>query len=1173
MEISNNAKTTFLSRCLSYNCINNTLGWLCFAVAAITYLLTIEPTASFWDCPEFISQGYKLEVGHPPGNPIFILTARFFINFAGSDPASVAKAVNVMSALLSAGTILLLFWTITYLMRRLLTGRGESVSAANTIVIMASGLVGALLYTWSDTFWYSAVEGEVYAFSSFCTALVVWLALKWDNRAGQPHADRYLVLIAYVIGISIAVHLLNLLTIPALALIVYFRLAKKPGVKNMLLTLLGSFAIVGVILYGLVPGFIENAGYFEIFFVNTLGMSYNVGVLIYTLIMFGTLIWCIAELYAQKSNLRIRLSFFLVVLLSGIPLIGNSWWVPTLFILVLGLYLWRARKTHVRPMLLTALSVLVIFVGYSSYALILIRANANPPMNQNSPDNVFVLSSYLNREQYGDTPLLYGPAFTSTVAWQQNADGSFEPMTNVKHANYGRVVKNSPDEPDRYVELEEATEYEWTPKMIFPRMYSQGEGHPEGYQKWIGETVDDFVDYKAHTRFDKSGNPIGAYEDIPMPTMTQNLRYFFDYQLGYMYWRYFMWNFAGRQNDLQGRQGEVTRGNWISGIPLIDNIRLGDQSLLPDELGEGNKGHNVFYMLPLLLGLLGIAAQLLHGEKGVKQFWIVFLLFFMTGIAIVLYLNQYPGQPRERDYAFAGSFYAFSIWIGLGVYTVYAAFRGFFSLFNDRKVPRKNAVAQQQPSASENRSNSTSDVIFASVAAVLCLLVPLQMVSQTWDDHDRSDRYTARDYGMNYLSSLDENAIIFTCGDNDTFPLWYAQEVEGYRTDVRVVNLAYLSQDWYANHTRMPAYNAMPVDFSARPVDYAYNRLSMVRNAYYSDQVPANSEPTDALRALADVYRAPDAWDNSSTGMRVLRFPNLTIPANATAAAEAGIIAPEDTLNVGDKMNIDWSAKSALMLSDLLPLDIIATSAKNGWNRPVYFAVTVPNSYYLNMENYFKTTGLAHQVTPINNKVDNTSVNAVKMYENVVNKFRWGGLDDTSKDVLIDDANRNMISSHRHVLTQLAYELYYLEEYEKAAEILDLILEKLPERYLPLPASMVSDIGNLYIELGDILGDNELTEAGNDIYERNIQRLSQYIPYLHMLMKQNKVYNILDLPVDMEEKIIPVYLYQTLNAYDEVNHYACDKLLDVIDERYPDYKDQFADLIEASSELIGNRNN
>lgn len=1204
-----------------YNVINNVAGWVCFIIAAVTYMLTLEPTASFWDCPEFISQGAKLEVGHPPGNPIFILAARFFINFTGGDVSNYAFAVNAMSGLLSAATILLLFWSITHLVRRLMVGRSqEALTLSQLLVVMGSGLCGALLYTWSDTFWFSAVEGEVYAFSSFCTALVFWLILKWDNRADEPHADRYLILVTFIIGVSIGVHLLNLLTIPALGLIIYYRKAQyinnnktllkvatwlswivaaviaavtvvllvngyypaallalcvcamcwfyrnSPTFKFSLFSLFLSMVVVGLILYGLVPGFIEISQYFEIFCVNTLGFSYNIGVLIYAVILIGVLVWCIRSLYRQESKLQIQISFVLSVVLSGIPFIGSSLLIPFVLTAALVAYIFLAKRLSVRFLTLTALSILVIFIGYTSYTLLLIRASANPPMNQNAPDNVFTLSSYLNREQYGDNPLFYGPSFASTPEYTIIYDGTGQPMQELRSSNgksqYAKEVKTSSVQPDRYVRQEPKLKPRMVPNMLFPRMHSQQPGHPQGYLTWIGESIESLPTEKVTVYYDEDGAPFtipgqDLREEVPVPTFEQNLRYFFDYQLNYMYWRYFLWNFAGRQNDLQG-QGELNRGNWISGIPFIDNPRLGDQSLLPPDQGSANKGHNVFYMLPLLMGLLGIAAQLVRGKEGICQFWVVFIFFFMTGIAIVLYLNQPPNQVRERDYAYAGSFYAFSIWIGMGVYGLWLLVR---SLFGKKKQSMKNAKR-----------------LSAAVACVAAVAVPVQMVSQTWDDHDRSGRYTTRDFGMNYLSSVDKNGIIFTNGDNDTFPLWYAQEVEGYRTDVRVVNLSYLTTDWYANHQKLPSYDAPAIEFQAQPQDYAYDRMQVV----YVYGAGNDSTVVDAFSALNDVYINPKADFN---GTRMLRYPQMYIPVEVDDAVKAGVITKEEAAAADDYILVDWSGKNSASLGDLLSLDMIAHGSADGWKRPAYFAMTVPDDYYLNLSPYLRNTGLAYQVSPIRDphysEGQAYAVATDKMYDNVMNKFRWGGL-DSGKDVYLDETVRRMVTTHRSTLIDLANALYNeglyakydvtegedgsyqetvneanagyaAERFRKAVSVLDLMQEKLPARLSPYSVQVGQQVGQLYLLLGEELEDEAITDKGMKVLLSEIEHFAPHVPYLYSLImdredksakkesfdfngievknEKRKEVSVYDLEFSAVDKYVPYYLLQLINMY------------------------------------------
>ena len=1035
-----------------YNLINNSLGWLCFLIAAVSYLLTIEPTASFWDCPEFIAQGYKLEVGHPPGNPIFMLTARFFINFVGGEPGSVAMAVNSMNALLSAATILLLFWTVSHLMRRLIWGYKpvEEMGLARTVVVFGSALVGALTYAWSDTFWYSAVEGEVYAFSSFCTALVFWLILKWESRADEPRSDRYLILIAYVIGVSIAVHLLNLLCIPAIVLVFYYRKFAAPTAKGSCFALLVSFMIIATILYGLVPGFVEVAQYSELFFVNTLGFTYNSGVIAYTLLTLGVFIWTVRELYVCKSASRIKISFILSVLVSGIPFIGSSLLIPVIVIAALVGWLSWVNKLPVRVLSIITLSIFVIFVGYSSYALLLIRSSAETPVNQNAPDNVFSLSSYLNREQYGESPLLYGTTFASEVL--RNPDGT---AVGTEEYGYAKAVDKSKPHYDKVLTR---TRYEYSPEMnmLFPRMYSAE--HRSSYMSWGGFREADMplVAARVYT------GPGSESKLLRKPTIAQNFSYFVNYQLVHMYFRYFMWNFAGRQNDLQGN-GEVNRGNWICGIPFIDDARLGDQSLLPADFGKGNKGHNVFYMLPLLLGLAGLIWQSLKGEEGIRQFWVVFFLFFMTGIAIVLYLNQTPGQPRERDYAFAGSFYAFAIWIGLGVGAIA---EGIDRLLNSKAPAAGSAIA----------------------ATLIGLIVPLQMVSQTWDDHDRSGRYTARDFGMNYLSSLEPNAIIFTNGDNDTFPLWYAQEVEGYRTDVRVINLSYLTTDWYAAQNRLPAYEAAPAPMIATDEVFGQGRRQsgyVMRNDTMS---------TSVFDFLAEYYGdGPDiAGKMNGVSYPVISAGKLYIAGDTLKGEDDIVVDLPTALTAKNRQSIMTQA-------DMLVFDILASSSALGWTRPVYFANTVPDSYYLGLDPYMYVTGMARQVLPRRSDAL-YKANNLKAYENIMERFRWGGLDaEGGADVYLDETVSRMVASTRYAIIEVVESLYRDGEYDKALDLLNLMVEKLPTKNSPYGVQAGANIADLFLALAEATGNEQARAQAEHIYREEIGRFADHIPYLASL--------------------------------------------------------------------------
>lgn len=881
-----------------YRTVNNLMGWLTFIIAATVYCLTIEPTASFWDCPEFITTGYKLEVGHPPGAPFFMLVANLFSQFA-SDVTTVAKMVNYMSALMSGACILFLFWSITHLVRKLIITDENNITKGQLITVMGSGLIGALVYTFSDTFWFSAVEGEVYAFSSLFTAVVFWLILKWEDVADQPHSDRWIILIAYLTGLSIGVHLLNLLCLPAIVLVYYYKKTPNATAKGSLIALLGSMVLVAAVLYGIVPGIVKVGGWFELLFVNGLGMSFNSGVVVYIILLAAALIWGVYESYTEKNKARMAISFILTIALLGIPFYGHgasSIIIGILVIAALGLYLapsvqakikerWRITA---RTMNTALLCTMMIVIGYSSYALIVIRSTANTPMDQNSPEDIFTLGEYLGREQYGTRPLFYGPAFSSKVALDVK-DGYCIPRQSEAGSKFVRKEKTSPDEKDSYIELPGRVEYEYAQNMFFPRMYSSS--HAPLYKQW--------VDIKGH---DVPYDQCGEMVMVNIPNQWENIKFFFSYQLNFMYWRYFMWNFAGRQNDIQG-QGEIEHGNWITGISFIDNMLIGDQTLLPSEL-KNNKGHNVFYCLPLILGLIGLFWQAYKGEKGIQQFWIVFFLFFMTGLAIVLYLNQTPQQPRERDYAYAGSFYAFAIWIGLGV----AAIAEYLS----KKINEKPA---------------------AILASVACLLVPVQMVSQTWDDHDRSNRYTCRDFGQNYLNSVPEkgNPILFTNGDNDTFPLWYNQETEGVRTDVRVCNLSYLQTDWYIDQMRRPAYDSPSVPINWDRIDYVsgHNEAVYVR----PDAMPTILEfykknPEEAAKEFGDnpyeLKNILEHWVRSpKEDLQMIPTDSIVIKLDKEAIKRSGMLTPD---SIPEYMHISLKGKRVLYKSELMMLEMLANT-------------------------------------------------------------------------------------------------------------------------------------------------------------------------------------------------------------------------------------------------------
>lgn len=1022
-----------------YKLVNNVLGWLTFFVAAFVYCSTIEPTASFWDCPEFITTGYKLEVGHPPGAPFFMLTANLFSQFA-SDPSQVARMVNTMSALLSATTILFLFWSITHLARKLILKDWSEMTLGKLIAIQASGLVGALIYTFSDTFWFSAVEGEVYAYSSAFTAIVFWLILKWEDHADEPHSDRWLVLIAYMTGLSIGVHLLNLLCLPAIVLVYCYRRFPHIELKGSLLALVGSFVLVAAVLYGVVPGIITVAGWFELLFVNTLGCPFNTGEIIYIVLLVAIVIWAIYESYVDKSFKRQNISFVLSVGMLGIPFRGMTWGAGILGLVILvALYFglnYRKKIGKELVPVVTArfkntalLCMLMLMIGYSSYAVIVIRSAANPPMDQNSPEDVFTLGSYLSRDQYGDSPLLYGQAYTSQVAY--DVDGN---MCVPKHkegaAIWQRKEKASKDEKDSYFVVSHKDKIIYAQNMLFPRMHSSA--HAGAYENWMGGVEGTQVPY------DRCGEPVM----VKMPTQMENIRFFLSYQCNFMYWRYFMWNFAGRQNDIQGN-GEPEHGNWITGISFIDDWMLGDQSKMPAEL-KANKGHNVFYCLPLLLGLIGLFWQAWRGQRGIRQFWVVFFLFFMTGLAIVLYLNQTPQQPRERDYAYAGSFYAYAIWCGLGVLAIYDMLK---------------------------KKLKGNDVAVAGVVGVACLLVPIQMASQTWDDHDRSGRYTCRDFGQNYLMTLQDkgNPIIFTNGDNDTFPLWYNQETEGVRTDARVCNLSYLQTDWYIDQMKRPAYDSPSVPITWPRIDFCSgtNDYIEVRPAMKQQLLDFYREyPKEARAAFGDepfeVKNIMKYWVRSKDNdTHVIPTDTLYITIDKEAVRRSGMMMASDT--IPDRMVISLAGKRAIYKNDMMMLEMLAQC---NWERPLYVATTVGSDNYMNLGDNFVQEGLAYRITPFNTKAPGAkNFDTEKVYNNVMNRFKWGGLDKPG--LYIDETVMRMCYTHRHLLAQLAMQLIAEGQNAKAEKVLRKAEKVLPEYNVPYTfLSGAADMARAYALIG-----------------------------------------------------------------------------------------------------------
>ncbi len=1064
-----------------FKIVNNLMGWFVFLIAAFTYCSTIEPTASFWDCPEFITTAYKFEVGHPPGAPFFMLLGKFFTLFA-SDATQVAKMVNTMSAMLSAGCILFLFWSVTHLARVLIHDKSEDMTIGQIVAIMASGVAGALVYTWSDTFWFSAVEGEVYAFSSFMTALVFWLILKWEDNAESPHSDRWLVLIAYLAGISIGVHLLNLLCIPAIVLVFYYKKVKNPNVKGSLLVLLLSFVIIAVVLWGIIPGIVKMGAWAELMFVNEFGCPFNTGFYIYLTLLVITLAWALYESYTDRSPVMMRTAFLVSVFMLGVPFMTgttmSSFFIGLVILAAIAIVVFKLKSLNARVLNTAVLCMTLITVGYSSYAIVVIRSGANPPMDQNSPEDAFALQEYLNREQYGDRPLLYGQAYTSKPELKVTDNGYYMYNTTSKGEVWQRQDKENPDEPDKYIKIRDKLTYVYPSNqmMIFPRIYD--EGHARDYEDWLGGVKGHMVNY----------NRAGQNVQIKMPSQADNLRFFFSYQLNFMYLRYFMWNFVGRQNDIQSN-GELEHGQWISGIPFIDNLRLGDQSLLPSDL-QTNKGHNVFFFLPLILGLLGMFWQSFKGDKGVQQFWVVFFLFFLTGIAIVIYLNQTPVQPRERDYAYAGSFYAFAIWCGLGITAIYDWIN--------------NLLGKRQPSRS-------AALTAALISAIPAIAVPAQMVSQTWDDHDRSGRFVCRDFGLNYLETIPHNGVIYTNGDNDTFPLWYNEDTEGNRTDVRVCNLSYLNTDWYIDQMKRPAYEGegqstpLPIDWTRLQYASGKNEVTdvnptimtemgempykeFVLRMYQEDPETAKSlfgeQPFELKDIIHNVILNPELTD------QFRNFPSDTVyvTVDKEAVRKSGMMIPD---SIPDRMVIDLTGTRSVYKNLMMVLEMIS---QTNFSRPLYMATTVGSSNYGHLFRNFIQEGLAYRITPFTfdeNAPSSTIVDADKMFDNMVNKYHYGNM--SQEGLYVDETVMRMCLTHRRWFSLLINTLVEQGDVKRARIALEKVSKELPDYNVPHTLAGGSlDLGKASLLCG-------MVDEGESINDALVKTSQEYLRYYYSL--------------------------------------------------------------------------
>lgn len=955
--------------------INNLSGWIIFLISAWVYLSTIEPTASFWDCGEFIASSYKLEVGHPPGAPFFMLISRFFTLFA-SDITNVAMMVNIMSALASAFTILFLFWSITHLSRKIVLKNGEPTTA-QILGIIGSGAVGALVYTFSDTFWFSAVEGEVYALSSFFTAIVFWAILKWENEAGQPFANRWLIFIAYMMGLSIGVHLLNLLAIPAIVFIYYFK-NYQPTKWGITIAILTSVVILAGVMYVIIPGTFRVASWFELMFVNGFGLPYNSGLIVYVLLLILVLGWGIV-------------------------------------------YTYKKGKVVVNTIIL---GITVILIGYSSFALILIRANANTPLNENNPSDVFSLISYLNREQYGDRPLIYGQYFNAPA------------ISSSDKQTY--ITKDG-----KYIRSYLKTEYEFDKRFetLFPRMYSPAQDHAEEYKKW--------GDIKGIPVTIRTQN--GETEKRYVPTFGENLKFFFSYQIGFMYMRYFMWNFVGRQDDVQSHGG-LLNGNWISGIKGIDAVHLGNQDELTPEM-LNHPSRNTYYFLPLLLGLVGFIYQFL---KDKRNFVVVVFFFVLTGFAIVVYLNQYPLQPRERDYAYAGSFYAFTIWIGLGVLAI-----------------------------GEILSKKLNALHGNAIASIGLLGIPVMMGIQNWDDHDRSGKYTARDFAYNYLNSCEPNAILFTNGDNDTFPLWYAQEVEGIRTDVRVVNLSLLGTDWYIDQMKKQCYESRPVPISMNKEQYIQGKRDII---YVVDRFEGKPiELKDVVEFIASdkpetKLRIPD-----EDAVAYSPAKSFKLSVEKKKVLSSGYVSERDSSLIVPLM--EWTfKKSYFQKNDMIMLDIIAN---NNWTRPIYMVSPYGDSD-LGIGEYLQLEGFVYKLVPIKTKPkDFLSVGRIdtdNLYNFYMNTFRWGRMNQS--DVFIDYNNQRTTSvlKLRNNFNRLAQELIRLNKKDSAINVLNKIVELMPQDKYPYDFFMLGIIESYY-QLNQTEKATKIAQDYSDISLKNLRYL------------------------------------------------------------------------------------
>lgn len=1015
----------------NYRKLNNLVGWLVWALATFTYCATIEPTASYWDCGEYIACSYKLEVGHPPGAPFFLLIARFFSMFSMGDPAKAAMWVNVMSALCSSFTILFLYWSITRLAKRVLSPLESPTDSAKIWAIIGAGMVGALAYTFSDSFWYSAVEGEVYAMSSFFTAAVFWAILKWEEEAAQADSMRWIVLIAFLTGMSIGVHLLNLLVIPSICFIYYFK--KYPfSWKGFIAAGVIAIVLLGGIQGGIIPGIAKLAADYELFFVNKLGLPFNSGTFIYFVLLLGFVATAIA--YSMKGSAGLyKLTFYAAIAFALFAVAsGSSGGSMFARLLVLGGMVYAIHYLKEKRAVLNtiALSFAMLLIGYSTFFILVIRSQANTPMDENNPENALNMLSYLNREQYGDWPIAYGQYYNAPT----KPRSEFKNGTPVYERNKTTGKYDVIDKRERVNPV-----YEEEFCTVFPRMWSQQSNHEEAYKYWGN------VKGRPKQVMGQNGEP----ETLYVPTFGENLTYFFRYQVGYMYWRYFAWNFIGRQNDVQGLVNNPTDGNWVTGFKGFDESRLdAPEPYNAISTTKNNKATNKFFGIPFILGLLGLWY---HYKRHAKDTFVVFCLFFFTGFAIVIYLNQYPYQPRERDYAYAASFYAYAIWIGMGVLAIY-----------EFLAKRINA-----------RTGAIAAIAVGAVAPVL-------MGAQGWDDHNRSKRTMARDFAINYLNSCEPNAVLFTNGDNDTFPLWYAQEVEGIRTDVRVVNLSLFQTDWYIDQCRRAAYDSKPLPFTMSPDKYAASRRDIV---YFMDKNIGYVNVQELMNYLAS-DNIENKYNMGGEILHILPTNKISIPVDSAKVVQNGVV--QKGLENRIVKSVDWQIRrSYITKNEMMVLDLLAGF---NWERPIYFAVTTGREAYMGLDEYLQLEGLAYRLTPVRSTKEEMQtgarISAEKMYDNIMNKFQWGGM--STPGVYLDENSLRFASNMRIQIGGLASVLVQQGKKDKAIQVLDKAMKEMPEETVSFDATLYSIIIG-YFQAGENKKAVPLAEKLFTLFEEDLK--------------------------------------------------------------------------------------